>query len=634
LLIVLSILLAGCGTGLGATPTAELTAPMAGPIANPTSIQPAPTATTVPTSPTPDYTPTATPTASSTPTPIPTPTPTPLPGASLIAFESNRDGNAEVYVLNTETGESTNLTRHPAEDRAPAWRPDGGAIAFESRRDGNWEIYVLDLSSGQLQRLTDDPAYDGAPAWSPDGQAIAFESYRDGNLEIYVLDTAGGEPRRLTDNAAGDYGPAWSPDGQDIAWTSWRDGNKDVYVATVGRAEGGEARNLTQNPSDDEDPAWSPDGGEIAFVSWRDEDSKTGNRNAEIYTLPAGGGTARRAMDNLWPDQDPAWDAEGRLVWAAYDPGLEFETYDPYRPGAFHLYRSSPAGPARLTETSWDDRRPAPAPAHVLSLQALLAVLPATTAIPPTVPALTAAAGEYRPVEVPSILTMGYPILVNELVVPSLLGWQQAVLEASGYDLLANTLGSWRPIESVGDKRFAHDYAYLSWHKTGRALDVALEYKVDGVDQMLVARDDLGESLYWRMILRAARQDGSLGEPLKDNPWRYWWQIVEAHEPEAYAAGGKRLPIPAGYYVDITAIARRHGWARIATYALEGDYDWHQHSRGTEYWHYERADGLTWWEAMSQIYKPELIEQYFAWNVALGQDQSVEMLRSKGIPEP
>ncbi len=89
-------------------------------------------------------------------------------------------------MLDTSNGELTNLTRHPADDRAPAWRPDGKAIAFESHRDGNWEIYVLDLEDGSLTRLTEHPDYDGAPAWSPDGTQVAFESYRDGNLEIYV----------------------------------------------------------------------------------------------------------------------------------------------------------------------------------------------------------------------------------------------------------------------------------------------------------------------------------------------------------------------------------------------------------------------------------------------------------------
>ena len=65
----------------------------------------------------------------------------------------------ELYDLESDPGELTNLSRHQAEDQAPAWRPDGGALAFESHRDGNWEIYLLDLTGGTLTRLTDALAY-------------------------------------------------------------------------------------------------------------------------------------------------------------------------------------------------------------------------------------------------------------------------------------------------------------------------------------------------------------------------------------------------------------------------------------------------------------------------------------------
>jgi TolB protein len=134
--------------------------------------------------------------------------------------------------------------------------------------------------------------------------------------------------------------------------------------------------------------------------------------------------------------------------------------------------------------------------------------------------------------------------------------------------------------------------------------------------------------------LRASRQDGSQGEPLKDNPWLRWWWIVPEEDPAAYAAGGKRLPIPEGYYVDLTALARRHGWERIASYAVPDDYDWHTSSNATEYWHYERADGLTWWEAMRQIYPAEQLVESVGWEAGLRQRQSEEMLLSKGVPTP
>jgi TolB protein len=628
-LLVALIFVAGCDVD----PT-----PQAGVTTLPSTATRLPTATasmTASPAPTTTRTPGATPTSRHTPsaTPTSTLTPTPLPGVNLIAFETHRDGQGEIYFLDARSGELTNLTRHPADDRAPAWSPDGGALAFESHRDGNWEIYVLDLTDSSLTRLTDNLAYDGAPAWSPDGSEIAFESYRDGNLEIYTVLISGGEPRRLTEDAAGDLSPAWSPDGTEIAFTSWREGNKEIYVLP---AEGGQARNLSQDPADDEDPAWRPDGMAVAFVSWRDVDAKSGNRNAEIYQVLLEDGSAERLTYSPWPDVEPAWDAEGRLVWAAYDPGPPFETYDPFRPGDYHLYRADGADPERLTSSDWDDRRPAPAPPRIVSVNPLAEnLLPEP---PPPTPLLALAPGQLaQTVEMPSILASyaDQPIRVSEMVAPSLLAWQRDLQEASGWDFLHETLGSWRTIGQVRKKEmYTYDYGYLSWHKTGRALDLALEYKVDGVDQMLLVREDLGENVYWRMYLRTALQDGTQGEPLKDNPWLFWWHVVPDAEPEAYDAGGKRLPIPAGYYADVTAVGKRHGWERIACYAIEGDYHWLTDSNGTEYWHYERTDGLMWWDAMGQLYTPEKMKEHIGWEAGLRSAQSEAMMRSKGIPAP
>ena len=623
LLLLAAMLLAACQSS--PTPLADATEHPLTATSHPTN-----TASAVPTA-TPSPAPTGTPTP--TPTATASPTPTAVPGANLIAFETYRDGNGEIYLLDTRTEQLANLTRHADDDRAPAWSPDGRSIAFESHRDGNWEIYILHLADGSLKRLTNAPGYDGAPAWSSNGTTIAFESYRDGNLEIYTVPVDGGQPVRLTNHPAGDYGPTWHPSEDRIAFTSWRDGDKEIYTIS---ASGEDLQNQTQHPADDESPAWTPDGAALTFVSWRLVDETTGNRNAEIYQIALSDGAIQRFTDNPWPDLDPAWDAEGRLVWVAYDPGPPFETYDPYRPGDFHLHRSAAEGPEPLTNTDWDDRRPAPAPTQVDSLAQIIQHLPPLPT-PPAPPASPAAGGLVEVVPVPSIqLSFAeQPIQVNELVAPSLVAWQQDLFRASGWDFMSKTLGSWRNIDQVRKREmYALDYGFLSWHKTGRALDLSLDYKVDGVNQMVLTREDLGGQTYWRMYLRTARQDGSQGEPLKENPWLHWWHIVPEHDPDAYDAGGRRQPIPGGYYADVTALAKRHGWERIACYAIEGDYHWLTDSNATEYWHYERTDGLIWWDAMQQIYALDQLKEQVGWDIGLTRAQSEEMMLSKGIPTP
>ncbi len=62
-----------------------------------------------------------------------------------------------------------------------AQAPKQAQIVFNSHRDGNIEIYVMDANGDNQRRLTNSPGQDSAPAWSPDGQRIAFYSAREGD---------------------------------------------------------------------------------------------------------------------------------------------------------------------------------------------------------------------------------------------------------------------------------------------------------------------------------------------------------------------------------------------------------------------------------------------------------------------
>ena len=86
----------------------------------------------------------------------------------------------------------------PGFDRSPAWSPDGSRIAFESFRDRNHEIYVMNADGSDVIQLTDNRGFDRSPAWSPDGSRIAFDSDRDGNDEIYVMNADGSGQTNLT----------------------------------------------------------------------------------------------------------------------------------------------------------------------------------------------------------------------------------------------------------------------------------------------------------------------------------------------------------------------------------------------------------------------------------------------------
>jgi Tol biopolymer transport system component len=172
--------------------------------------------------------------------------------------------NLDIYIGPCDGG-CGRVTRHPATDVHPAPSPDGARIAFQSDRDGNWEIYLIDITqSDDPVRLTDDPAADTRPTWSPDGSRIAFASERGGDRDIYVMDVDGSAPEtRLTDLGSSANDPAWSPDGSRIAFSTVDEtGFRQIYAVS---ADGTVTEALTDAALPSHSPAWSPDGEMIAF---------------------------------------------------------------------------------------------------------------------------------------------------------------------------------------------------------------------------------------------------------------------------------------------------------------------------------------------------------------------------------
>ncbi|MEK7312057.1 MAG: hypothetical protein AAB382_08795, partial [Chloroflexota bacterium] len=106
------------------------------------------------------------------------------PDGQFIAFSSERDGNRELYRMKPAGTNVVRLTNELSFDLSPAYSPDGSQIAFVSNRDGIWrfngtlllfdsnregnyELYVLDLSTLAVTRLTNNSVFDADPAWQP-----------------------------------------------------------------------------------------------------------------------------------------------------------------------------------------------------------------------------------------------------------------------------------------------------------------------------------------------------------------------------------------------------------------------------------------------------------------------------------
>ncbi len=283
--------------------------------------------------------------ATDTATPLPpTPTPTPTPNLGRIAFHSERSGNLDIWVMNGDGSNQTQLTDAPDRDFEPAWSPDGRQIVFASGRDDpeNAQLYIMNADGSDQRRLFPNVLpYDNlSPRWSPDGERIYYYSNRAIKFDVYVVNVDGTNEINLTNTPFNDYMPEPSPDGKKVAFVSDRDGNDEIYVMD---ADGSNVVRLTDSPGQDLRPHWSPDGSEILFVSER-------SGIPLVYIMPATGGEARQVGRIDQRVVSPAWAFNGKKILYSGEDGINWDIYIMDRDGRNLI---------RLTDAPGFDRFPA-----------------------------------------------------------------------------------------------------------------------------------------------------------------------------------------------------------------------------------------------------------------------------------
>jgi len=309
-------------------------------------------------------------------------------GAQIV-FVSTAGEYEELYLLDSDTGESTQLTDNRTDDFAPRWSPDGDRVVYLSERSEGLEINLVDRKGDSVTRLTHRAAGTQPPWWSPNGDRLAFIGERDGNPEIYLTSTDGSLLTRVIsnsgDNRLGGWSPdgewllffgsgneaekglwlrnpdgvnlvritteegsdsVWSPDSRDIAFVGRDLGNADIYVVSRSRTGTWQAdtdlSRLTDHNNNDISPVWSPDGKTIAFVSYRDG-------NAEIYTMLKDGSKKLRLTKNMSDDLAPVWSPDGdRIAFVSYMSGA----------GEIFVMASDGSEQRRLTNNDTEDRSP------------------------------------------------------------------------------------------------------------------------------------------------------------------------------------------------------------------------------------------------------------------------------------
>jgi TolB protein len=247
-----------------------------------------------------------------------------------------RTGDTELFIVDPDTGDARNLTRSPgSSERYPSCSPDGSLVAFNSNRDGTHNLYLINADGSGLRQLTHEKKGveagmqswtadgrwiyfglfgggpprmcrirpDGSgfkivgqgidPAISPDGKTIVFaRALKDGH-HLFAMDEDGSHVRQLTaqGNAWAGVHAAWTPDGQRIIYA---DQVGDALELFSCRPDGSEAKQLTRLGTAATSPAVSPDGQWISFrlcdeIYWRD------------------GQTSERAYKERRADKRPVW---------------------------------------------------------------------------------------------------------------------------------------------------------------------------------------------------------------------------------------------------------------------------------------------------------------------------------------
>lgn len=496
----------------------------------------------------------------------------------IIIFSFEEDGYAHLFAYIPNELPITRLTSGDWDDISPSPSPDGESIAFASNRNGFWDLYLLELSTGDITQLTDTPDYESSPTFSPDGSFIAFESYINENLEIVIgsAEDPLDNPIRLTTSAASDHSPAWAPDGRHIAFIS--DG--EVIIADLDQTDSSRFQNLSNtNLAAEAHPVWSPDGQKLVWAS-----SATSLGRSGIYIWDS-----NQDVPATWlGDGDyPAWNSSGdQIITTVAAPN---NTYFTIYSANGQLLRQLEPFPGALRGLMWSN---VVVPDSLVDQYRQAAQFtPAALWAANGEPVSDAAFGRWSLVDLESVQAP-YPQL-HDLADEAFAALRRRVVDEAGWDALASLENAFVPITTLLDPGYGEDWLY-----TGRAF--AINSLMTNAGWMVVVREDIGAQTYWRLYIRAQQQDGSLGEPLRNQPWdlsaRY------NLDPKVYEQGGQYSDVPGGYWVDVTSLAIQYGWERVP--ALP---NWRTYYRGARFTEFALTDGGTWYAAMLELYPPEVL---------------------------
>jgi len=194
----------------------------------------------------------------------------------------------DIYRYDPATGDRVRLTQSPGYDAEATVSPDGKTIVFTSVRDGDLELYTMDSDGNNVKRITWRIGYDGGAFFSPDGKYLVYRAfhprsieelveyrrllnqglYRPTWLEIFISRADGNDARAITDYRVASFAPSWFPDGNRILFASNLKGPRMFSIFAIDR-DGTNLEQISFGNEFESFPLFSPDEKTLVFSSNR-----------------------------------------------------------------------------------------------------------------------------------------------------------------------------------------------------------------------------------------------------------------------------------------------------------------------------------------------------------------------------
>ncbi len=185
-----------------------------------------------------------------------------------IAFICDLTGNPDLFIqpFNPEGGPLGKpyqiFSARLATQGSPAFSPDGTRIAFVSNKDGSARIYVMDvpapgisLKDIKAKLLTKCNKESSAPAWSPDGTKLAYCSMVKGVRQIWVYDFTTKEEKQLTQGPNNKENPTWAPNSLHLAFNTSDTGSCELFMINLNQPN---AIKISSGAGEKRFPSWEP----------------------------------------------------------------------------------------------------------------------------------------------------------------------------------------------------------------------------------------------------------------------------------------------------------------------------------------------------------------------------------------